>query len=167
MYLRLNNGNRRLNDLLTTYGIINPYLWIKPSKAPLEEENKRWSNKVKGMLENAQTLRPSIPVNLIELDDSYIVQADLPGYTEDSIRIDLDNDNSLNIEAERLIDENARYLVKERMSNRIKKFVTIPGQVDLANCEAEYKDGVLTILLPKDKSEKARYIQIKKQLPAE
>ena len=150
----------------TRYGIIHPW---NPWSRPFDNDDNNsisWPQTMKKVMEMS-TISNRIKVDVIDNKDSYIVIADLPGYSEESIQIYMDEEGSLNITAERIVeadrtDENTTFVLQERNSERIQRSISISGHINLENAQAEYKDGVLTILLPKDQTEKNRYISIKK-----
>lgn len=160
------NGNTNGN---THYGIIRPFPWTDPFRID-EREAISWPKIIKRAVED---MSPGIRVNLIETNEAYIVQADLPGYNEDSIKIYMNDNSELHIGAERVIEEreDTKFLIKERFGQETERLVSIPGSVDLENSQADFKDGILTVILPKDQTEKNRHIPLRKtstkHLPSE
>jgi HSP20 family molecular chaperone IbpA len=158
-----------MGNISANFGIINPYPWRRSPWDEDENQSISWPSTIKKVMEMA----PNIRANVIETSDSYIIQADLPGYNEDSIKIYMDDNGELHLNAERKIEkpDGVKFLLEERVSQDIEKTISIPGSVDLENSQAEYKDGVLTIILPKSQIEKNRHIPLKKasqkQLPSE
>lgn len=84
--------------------------------------------------------------------DSYLLQADLPGFDKDSIHIDLTEDN-LTITAERHSEHESdekkdSYVCCERSYGRYQRSFDISG-IDKEGISAKYADGVLSLTLPK------------------
>ena len=84
--------------------------------------------------------------------DSYLLEADLPGFDKDSIHLDLDED-ILTISAERHsehedADKKGNYVCCERSYGRYQRSFDLSG-VDKDNIKAKYVDGVLSLTLPK------------------
>ena len=99
-------------------------------------------------------------VNLTEDPDGYYVRAELPGLKADELDISVTG-NTLSISGERKIfneGENVRYHRREREAGTFNRVMSLPGEVDADKVEAELKNGILKIHLPK--AEKARPKQI-------
>ena len=84
--------------------------------------------------------------------DSYLLEADLPGFDKDSIHIDLSED-TLTISAERHSeheeeDKKGSYVFCERSYGRYQRSFDVSG-IDQDNIKAKYADGVLSLTLPK------------------
>jgi HSP20 family protein len=93
-------------------------------------------------------------------DDSYIITADLPGVKSEDINVQVVN-ASVTIQGEykNVRDEKGSYLLSETPTGRFYRMITLPEPLDSAKTEAELKDGVLTLRVPK--AEEARPKQIK------
>lgn len=82
--------------------------------------------------------------------DSFVLEADLPGFKKDDIKIDLGNDR-LTIKAERHSEheENKNGCIRrERHFGSFERSFDVSG-IDTANIKASCNDGVLTLTLPK------------------
>jgi HSP20 family protein len=89
-------------------------------------------------------------VDVRDMGDKYLLEADLPGVKRDQIKIDVD-DNILTIRAEMdesRNEEKDNYVMCERRYGRMQRSFNIAG-VDDANITAEFTDGVLKLNLPK------------------
>ena len=107
--------------------------------------------------------RPSIDVS--ETDDAITVSADLPGLDENDIDISLSRD-VLTLRGERSEkreDKRKGYVVHERSFGSFFRTVPLPAGLDHDNVNAEFKNGVLNITLPKteDARQASRKIKIK------
>ena len=95
--------------------------------------------------------RPCISkCDIYEENDEYHVVMDVPGFNKDNINIDF-NDGYLTVEAtqENKNEENKRnYIRRERSYNTIKRQFYI-GNVDIDSANADFKDGILEIVIPK------------------
>ncbi len=78
--------------------------------------------------------------------DSYLLEADLPGFDKKDIRLDVKGD-TLTIHAERRSEEK-NYLRCERTYGSYSRSFDI-SQVEADGIKAKYKDGVLRLTLPK------------------
>ena len=102
-------------------------------------------------------------VDVHEDKDKYVVKAEVPGMKKEDIDVSLDG-STLTIsgerkhEQERKEDETYR---SERFFGRFQRNITLPAAVDASKIDANYKDGVLTITLPKSEEAKPKQIQVK------
>lgn len=104
-----------------------------------------------------------LPLDIAEDDDNLIVRASLPGFTREEIDVQV-HDGILSISAqhkEEHNEQNERYHRRERRFGTFSRQVTLPVNIVAENTEAELKDGVLTLRLPKSQEAKPRKIQIK------
>ena len=101
-------------------------------------------------------------VSVYETEDEYVFQAELPGWTRDQVSINFEN-QTLTISGQRdLTQEDGRqYHRVEGFYGQFTRSFTVPGVVDTGKVEAELKDGVLTIHLPKREEAKPRQIEVK------
>ncbi len=92
-------------------------------------------------------------VDLEETPSTYIVRSDLPGLDKDKINLTI-RDNTLTIEGIRQTssekeDTQQGFYSQERSYGTFSRSLTLPGPVDENKVTADYKNGVLTITLPK------------------
>ncbi|WP_456392383.1 Hsp20/alpha crystallin family protein [Nitratifractor sp.] len=90
-------------------------------------------------------------VNTREADDAYYIEVDLPGVKKEDISIDVD-DNVLTISGERKVEEERKdeeFYRVESFYGKFERSFTLPEDVDADKIEAEAKDGVLTVKIPK------------------
>jgi len=102
-------------------------------------------------------------VNLTEDADRFYLRAELPGIKASDLDISVTGD-SVTIAGERMIPEEGEsttYHRREREAGRFSRTVTIPDPVETKKIEAECKNGVLTITLPKAEESKPRQITVK------
>ena len=87
-----------------------------------------------------------------EKADDFEVRVMLPGCRGDAIAAEVVGD-FLTIKAEQPateLAENERFIHSERTSGRFEETIKLPGRVDPAGVTAKYKDGILTITLPRE-----------------
>lgn len=99
-----------------------------------------------------------------ETDDAYLISIDVPGMTKDQLQVELSG-NTLTVSGERKEEkkeEKAGRRSTERFHGRFERAFTLPQISEGEKVEADYKDGVLSIKLPKSAEAKAktRKIQI-------
>ncbi len=104
----------------------------------------------------------SPPVDLEETDDAWVVEADLPGVKKGDVTVEL-RDNELAIHGE--VKERERSGILRRRTRRTGQFdyrVSLPGDVDADDdIDAQLKDGVLTVRIPKTARAQPRRIEVK------
>lgn len=91
-----------------------------------------------------------IRADIKESKKEYIVEAELPGMNKEQINVDLKN-NTLTISAKQedeLKEEGESYVRRERKLGSVSRSFYVEN-VDNEGIKAEYKDGVLKIILPK------------------
>ena len=86
-----------------------------------------------------------------ESKDSYVIELNIPGAQEQKIDIKTQG-RSLIVHAssEKKKDQNdSNYIQRERYSQTFERIFTLPDNADLDNMSNDYKDGILTIKIPK------------------
>lgn len=111
--------------------------------------------------ENQTESKVVFPLDLRIADEEYLIEAFLPGVVADDLDIQIEN-NIVTIKGEIKIERNEgdRYLLKERPFGAFQRSVELPDDVDANKVEAELKNGVLTLRLPKSEISKPRKISI-------
>lgn len=109
-------------------------------------------------------MQNSFKVDLKENENSYMIEADMPGVKKEAIDIDYEN-NYLTISAKKddvIEDKNERYVRRERHFGEFKRSFYIDN-VDEDKIDASFSDGVLRLNLPKkiSENEHKRKIDIK------
>ena len=102
-------------------------------------------------------------VDVQETAKSFVFTAELPGLGKDDIEITLE-ENLLTLSGARELDEKAEdetYHRIERVYGKFSRSFTLPSQVDNTLVEASFKDGLLTIEVPKSEQAQPRKIEIK------
>jgi len=101
-------------------------------------------------------------VDLYEMDDNFVIKAELPGVEKDNIAIDV-KDRVLTLSGERSHDNEVKeenYYRRERSYGKFQRAFTLPADVESDKIKAEYKDGVLKIEVPKPEEVKPKQITI-------
>jgi HSP20 family protein len=89
--------------------------------------------------------------NFAETEKQYEITLDLPGVKPDDFNLEFD-DGQLWITGERKEEEEVKgktYHRVERNYGRFRRGVSLGPDIDADNIEATYKDGVLTVIVPK------------------
>jgi len=128
----------------------DPYKEFQNVRQSMEFFNRFFNAVEKGVAEVPNV--DFVPaVNTREADDAYYIEVDLPGVKKEDISIDVD-DNVLTISGERKIEEERKdeeFYRVESVYGKFERSFTLPEDVDADKIEAEAKDGVLTIRIPK------------------
>jgi HSP20 family protein len=102
-------------------------------------------------------------LDIAEHEDAVVVNAELPGLKSDEIDISVQN-NVLTISGQKKESKEEKgeeYYHVERRFGSFRRDVTLPASVDADKVEASYRDGVLTITLPKTEQAKPKRIEVK------
>ena len=102
------------------------------------------------------------PVDMYETKNEVVVAVELPGLNEKDIRVSITGD-LLTIQGERQWSDEAReagHYRQERWFGKFERTLSLPIPVEAGQVKATYRDGVLTVKLPKTEGVKPREIQI-------
>lgn len=105
-------------------------------------------------------------VDIEENADSYIVKAELPGFSEDDVKIVVEK-HVLHISGQ--VDEkkqeeekkDRKYIVKERRTASFSRSFSLPEGLDESGISASFDNGILSVNLPKLPEQKPRQIEVK------
>ena len=104
-----------------------------------------------------------LSVDLEDTGDAFVLTADLPGFDREDINVEL-RKGSLRVSARREESterEDETYIHRERAKRSINRTVSLPEPVDKEGTTATFKNGVLTVQVPKAQaSEDATSINI-------
>jgi len=107
---------------------------------------------------------PSYPaINIWTNEDGQLISAEMPGVHPADIDIDVTGD-ALSISGERKPDEvakEANYHRRERTYGSFSRTIQLPFMVDTSKVEANFKNGVLMISMPRAEADKPKKITIK------
>jgi HSP20 family protein len=101
-------------------------------------------------------------VDIYESKDELVAQIDLPGVQDSDIDIRLEN-NALTIRGERKFEKNVtedNYLRVERAYGSFTRTFSLPNTVNAEAIRADYRNGVLTVHLPKREETKPKQVKI-------
>ncbi len=101
-------------------------------------------------------------LDLYEDKDNLFVKMELPGMKREDIEVSL-HEGSLSISGERQSEQKhqeAEVYRAERFFGRFQRTVTLPTPVAADKVKAEYRDGILTITLPKTEEAKPKHIDV-------
>lgn len=106
----------------------------------------------------------TVPVNVRETDQQYEVDVIAPGCRKENFRIQIQN-NQLQIsfnqdETKKQNDEKAGWVRNEYVQRSFARHFTLDETVDAAKISAEYTEGILRVILPKNEKAKPRLLTI-------
>ena len=107
--------------------------------------------------------RRGLPLDVLDAGDHLMVRASLPGCEREKVEIQFQKD-TLTLKAvlneQPAPEEGTRWLVRERWTGEVTRTVNLTVPIDADKAKATFKDGVLTLILPKAESVKPRSIPI-------
>jgi HSP20 family protein len=104
-----------------------------------------------GFMGELKEWHPSI--DLYETSEVYILEADLPGVKGEDVRVDVE-DSDLILQGRRFFERNHKgnkFYCQERSCGDFIRRIRLPESVDRDEIKAEFKDGVLRVVVPKIK----------------
>ena len=118
---------------------------------------------VNRLLAEPQTGRPWSPaVDILETENELLLKADLPGVDMKNIDIQFEN-GTLTLKGQREFQNEAKrggYHRIERSYGSFVRYFALPDTVDTDGVRAEFKNGVLTVTVPKKEVAKPRQIRV-------
>ena len=118
--------------------------WVKPFAMPAETEL-------------------TMKIDVSEDDKTFSVRADIPGVKKEDIQVDIDEDHvsvRAEVKQEKEEKKGEKVVYSERSYGMVSRSFSLPAAVDAKGAKAEYKDGVLSLTLPKKSNGSAKRIAI-------
>lgn len=95
--------------------------------------------------------------DIVETENSYLLDIDLPGYDKKDIQIDL-TDGYLNIHAKRDEEkeekEEGKYIRRERFTGEVSRSFYVGEEIEIDEVRASFKNGILSLEVPKEDPKK-------------
>jgi HSP20 family protein len=101
-------------------------------------------------------------VDIYDNDENIVITAELPGIDKTDIVIDV-KDGVLTLKGERSFDNEVKeekYYCRERTFGKFQRAFRLPADVDPEKINADYKDGILKIDIPKPEEQKPKKITV-------
>jgi HSP20 family protein len=133
------------------------------------EMNRLFNTVFDGPAPSGATMRRWMPpMDLVESGEDFVLRADLPGMSEEDVKIELE-DSTLTISGERKAEHEAQgegFYRVERATGAFSRSLTLPKGVDPEAVSARFDRGVLEVRIPKPAERKPRRISIGGTEPA-
>jgi HSP20 family protein len=116
-----------------------------------------------GRADGVSAGRVALPMDVIRRDSDVVLRIDLPGADPDSIEVTTDR-RVLTVSAKRdeTLGEQDKPVVRERVMGTFTRKIRLTEAVDTEKVEAQYENGVLTVVLPIAEQAKPHKIEIKR-----
>ena len=128
------------------------------------ETNRMFDGFFRSTQDEDYTLSSWTPaVDITEHDDEYSVKVELPGVNKDDVKLTLEN-NILTIRGEKKQEKETKkenYHRIERCYGSFQRSFTLPNAIKSERIDASFKDGILTVILPKAEEAKPKQIEVK------
>jgi HSP20 family protein len=132
-----------------------PFGWLRTEIDRLFDD---FGRPARSIFNFGQGFGPVPALEMSEKDKEYRLTAELPGLKEDDVEISV-ADGILTISGEKREEEDRKedgMMLSERRYGAFERRITLPSDVKADAVAAEFKKGVLTITLPKDKNARDR-----------
>lgn len=100
------------------------------------------------------------PVDIYETENAYTIEAEVAGYDEEGIKLHVDK-HVLTLSSEGAKEEDKEAIVKEICTPAFERSFSLPEDADEASINADYRNGVLMVTVPKVKKAEPKRIEIK------
>ena len=127
-----------------------------------EQMSRMFEDTLRGRSDQSALTTWAPDVDIYETEHELVVKADLPDVNEKDIDIRVEN-NVLTIRGERKFENSVsedNYLRIERACGAFSRSFSLPNTVDPDAIKAEYRDGVLTVHVPKREEAKPKQIKV-------
>jgi HSP20 family molecular chaperone IbpA len=125
------------------------------------ENTQEIAGKKDNTIAKVQKLHEATPaVDIYENEDEILLHADMPGVLKKDVSVDIDN-GTLAISGVRRLPPDPAATYEEFLDVEYVRSFSVPQAIDVEKVEAELKNGVLRLHLPKSEAAKPRQIEIK------
>ena len=101
------------------------------------------------------------PINVFQQGDNLLAVLEVPGVDKSDLEIQAKG-NAIRVSGKKVISypDGVSVHRRERSAGRFDRTLTVPMQIDADAIKAEYRDGVLALLIPRAESDKPRTVPI-------
>ena len=137
--------SRRYKDMLyNNLAVTDPFSHLFPSMPKLSD---------------MMALAPAMKSDIIETDDAYLIDAELPGFNKDEIQVSIDG-NMIMVRAEheekKEEKEGIKYIRNERTSQMYQRSYVIGQEIKKEDVKCKYENGLLKIEIKKEAEEEKK-----------
>jgi HSP20 family protein len=102
------------------------------------------------------------PINVFQKGEDFVAVVELPGVDKGELQLEA-KENTIRIWGRKAIDYDAGASMhrRERVSGVFDRTISVPIEIEPDGIQAEYRDGVLALFIPRAESQKPRTIKIK------
>jgi HSP20 family protein len=102
------------------------------------------------------------PINIFQKGDDLVAVVELPGVSKEDLQIEA-QDNAIRISGKKAVryEDGASLHRRERVAGTFDRTFSVPIQIEPEAIQAQYRDGVLALFIPRAASQKPRTIKIK------
>ncbi|NLF07779.1 MAG: Hsp20/alpha crystallin family protein [Pirellulaceae bacterium] len=109
----------------------------------------------------SHVLREQPAVNVWQRDDALYVEMEVPGVKSEEVDVAVaGGELTIKIDRSEPNEEGVTYHRRERPVGSFRRSLRLPFEVDAEKVEAEIRNGVLTVMLPKSETAKPRKISV-------
>jgi len=102
------------------------------------------------------------PVDIYQAGDGIVIKVELPGVNKDDVSVEI-KENVLTLKGERLLDpeiKDEHYYRKERSFGKFNRSFSLQETIKPDLIKASFKDGVLTVAIPRPEEEKPKQVTV-------
>lgn len=140
----------------------DPVRQIEDMEHRLEQFFGRPARATNGGKEGLTVAQWAPAVDITEDEKEYLIKAELPELKKEDVKVTVEN-GELNITGERKFEKeekNKKYHRVERSYGSFLRSFTLPEGVNGEKVNAQFKDGVLSVHLPKDEKAKPKAVEV-------
>jgi HSP20 family protein len=144
---------------MTTIAHLEPFRGLSNLQ---NQFNRIFNDSFRNQAEESALTTWAPAVDIYETPNELVVKADLPDVNEKDIDVRVEN-NLLTIRGERKFEKSVseeNYLRVERTYGAFSRSFSLPNTVNAEAIAAQYKNGVLTVTLPKREESKPRQVKV-------
>jgi HSP20 family protein len=127
-----------------------------------EQVNRLFETTLPGQADTSALTTWAPAVDIYETENELVLKADLPEISEKDLDVRVEN-NMLTIRGERKFEQQVKednYLRVERAYGSFSRSFSLPNSVDTEGLKAEYKNGVLSVVMPKRAESKPKQVKV-------
>ena len=125
------------------------------------DKNKEMTKREENRIEKTREIVEVIPaVDIYENENEILLHADMPGVVKEDVSVNIDN-GTLSLSGIRKLKTEGSSSWEEFSDVEYARRFSVPQSIDVERVEAELRNGVLRLHLPKSEAAKPRQIEIK------